>query len=103
MKPPHHRLVSHHRAPQHLGDGVASEVILGRPEPANGDDHLRPALGQVQGLHQSALVIAHGLPVAMVDAPLGQPLPQGGGVGVHRVAEQQLRTDRDDFCVHGFS
>ena len=52
------------------------------------------------GLEPLGVVAAHRLEVH-VDPQLRQPLGDHGGVGVHRLAQQQFRPHRYDLTFHG--
>src|SRR5690606_33366910 len=82
------------------GDGVAGDVVLGRPEPT-ADDH-RGGAGQreLEGADDALEVVAHDLAVGVVDAGQGQLLADPGRVGVDDLAEQQLGADRHDLTAH---
>ena len=82
------------------GDGLLREIIARGAEAARGDDHVRPLLGAADDLLETAGIVAHdGLPED-VDAELREQARDVRGVGVDRLAEQQLGADRDDFSIH---
>ena len=82
-------------------NGLLGQVIRRGAQAPGGDDDLRPRLGNAQhGLEPLGVVAAHRLEVH-VDPQLRQPLGDHGGVGVHRLAQQQFRPHRYDLTFHG--
>ena len=84
--------------PKGLADGLFGEVVVSRPQPAGGQDDIRPASGDLQGFPEAFRVIAHdGMPKD-VDAQGGQALGEVLGVGIGDIAQKQLCTHGNDFC-----
>ena len=82
------------------GDGLLREIVARGAEAARGDDHVGALLRAADDLLEPAGIVAHdGLPED-VDAELAQQARNVGGVGVDRLAEQQLGADGDNFSIH---
>ena len=83
-----------------LGDRVASDVVLGRPEPSADEHHVGARRREPQRLDDPPLVVADGLVMGDVDADRSELLGHPLGVGVGDLAEQQLGADRQDVSSH---
>ena len=96
-----HLLVPPKRHVHHLGDRLACDVVLGRPEAAAHDDGVAASQRRAQGEHDALPVVADlGLEVR-VDADHRQVLTDPRRVRVDDLAEEQLGADGDDFTPHG--
>ena len=83
-----------------LGDGVASDVVLGRAEAAGQEHDVRSASGCLDQLDQTLLVVADLVHEVEVDAHRRQTLGHVAGVGVENLAHQNFGADADDFRPH---
>ena len=83
-----------------LGDRLARDVVLGRPEPA-AQDHRIAALEREtdRGDDPPEIVADLGLEVR-IDAGERQLLADPGRIAVDDLAEQQLGADRDHLATH---
>ncbi len=93
--------MEHQLLTEGLTDGLLGQIIVGGAQATGGDDDVRPAAGNGQGLFQALRVVAHhGVPED-VDPQGGEALGDGLGVGVYDVAEKQLRANSEDFSYMG--
>ena len=84
----------------HLGDRLAGDVVLGRPEPA-AQDHRVAALQREADAGDDAREIVADLGLEVrIDAGERQLLADPGRVAVDDLAEQQLGADGDDLAAH---
>ena len=100
LDPGGHVLVEVERYAEHLGDGLAGDVVLGRPQPAAADDGVASGQGLADGGDDPGLVVADLDLEVGVDAGQGQLLADPGRVGVDHLAEQQLGADGQDLAAH---
>ncbi len=89
-------------SPQHPGDGLLGEVVVGGPQPPGGDDKIRPGQSQFHRLLKALGVIPHHPLVVEVQPHLRQPTGDGGGVGVDGVAHQQFGANAENLGGLGF-
>ena len=100
LNPPQAFLMEYQLFPGSSGNGLLGQVIPGRPQPSGSDQNI--AAGQ-SGFHrflQPSGIIPHGGAVQHVHPDGGQLPGHNGGIGIHRVAQQQLGTHGENFCIH---
>ena len=85
---------------EHLGDGLAGDVVLGRTEPAAADHGVAASQGLADGGDDAGLVVTDLDLEVGVDAGEGQLFADPGRVGVDHLAEQQFRADGQDLAAH---
>jgi hypothetical protein len=92
-----------HKGPvQDFRHSFPGQVVQGRPDSAGGNDKIRPAQSGSQGALDPFQVVSHRALEMQVQAHGGQLLGDVGRVGVHDLAQQQLRSHGNDFCFHFF-
>ena len=89
--------MQHQLLPEGCTDGLLGEIVVGGPLAAGGEEDVRPAAGDVQGLAQALGVVPHHRVPKDVDAQIRETLGDHLGVGVGDVAQQDLRAHGDDF------
>ncbi len=69
-------------------DNLLGEIVIGRPQPTHGDDHIRPFPGDVQRRFQPRGVVPHhGVP-KHVDAQSGQASRDHLRIGIRNAAQK---------------
>src|SRR3972149_710245 len=81
----------------HLGDGLARQVVLRRPEAARADDEVVALPRPADDVDQAPQVVAHRVLEVEVDAQRRQPRRHVGAVRVPELAQRDLRADGDDL------
>src|SRR5207302_3964902 len=76
------------------------DVVRGGPDAARRQDDLRAAEGLAEGGRHPGEVIPDGRLVVEVEPDRGEMPGDDGGVGVNDLAEEELRADGQDFCLH---
>ena len=79
---------------------LLGQIVQRGAEAAGRDDDVRALLGFAHDTLQTSRVVADDGLVIYVDAQLGQTLRDELRIGVDDVAQQDLRADGDEFCVH---
>ena len=79
--------------------GLLGQIVERRPEAAGGDDDVRTVARGLDDMAQTGRVVADNRLVKYVDAQLGKTLRDQLRIRVHDVAEQDLRSDCNKFCV----
>ena len=94
------RFVEQHAAPEQRGDRRLGEIIGRWAESAAGD-HCAGAFKRFSDSRRDLVgAIAHGRAAHHADPQRSGLACEEGGVGVDRVAEQQLVANGDEFDVH---
>ena len=96
-----HQLFAHAGGHRFLG-----QVIVGRTQPAGGDDDIGPGKGQLYRLGQARGIIPYHTAVVEVEPNSGQGRRDLGGIGIQGAAHQQLGAHTDDlrcFALHCFA
>ena len=92
--------VPHELAPGRRCDALAGDVVGGRPEPT-GDDHGVRMLRRIREDIDHPIEVVPDRYMAMhVDTYAGEDLRDVLGIRVRDLAEEKLRPDPDDLCVH---
>ena len=78
----------------HPGYGLFGQVVAGGAQPPGGDEDVAAAESLLNRLFQPAGVVPYSGAVEHVNADGGQFSGHNSGVGVHRVAQQQLGSYR---------
>jgi hypothetical protein len=94
-------LVQHHAASEQRGDRRLREIVARRAQAAGRDHRARAIEPIAHGGGDRVSRIADGRPPRDLHAFGRERACEVRGVGVDRVAEEQLVADRDDFDVHG--
>ena len=89
--------VVHQLAAKALGQDVFGQVVTGGSQPSGSDDEVGPGPGQLHGGAEPPGIVPHHGVVVDVDPQRGEPLGEHLGVGIGDVAEQQFRTDCNQF------
>ncbi len=92
------------RAVQCLGNGFPSQIIVGGPQAAREEQHIRFSFhGGTDGLHDARLVVAHAERVGGEEAQLQQRFSQVRLVAVDNVAPEEFVSCEDHLGgpVHG--
>ena len=79
---------------------LLGQVVCRGAQAAGEDQKITAALGLVDEIRQTAMVVANGALPLDGDAQVGQLPAQVLGVGVEDIAEQQLGAHTDDLCRH---
>ena len=96
------RLVPHELDAHHRGDGVAGDVVLGRPQSAADDDGVAAVEREAQHLDHAIEVVPDLRLVVAVDPHEGELLADPRRVRVDDLPQQELRAHRDHFTLHRF-
>ena len=80
-----------------LADGLLGQVVVGGAQAPGGDDDVRPAAGDVQGVRQALGVVPHHRVVVDGDPQGAEALGDDLGVQVGDVAQQELGADGDQL------
>ena len=80
--------------------GLLGQIVERRPEAAGGDDDVRTVARGLDDMAQTGRVVADDRLIKYVDAQLGKALRDQLRIRVYDVAEQDLRSDCNKFCVH---
>ena len=83
-----------------VGDGLAGDVVLGRPQAAADDDPVAAGQGGAKGQRDPLVVVPHRLVEVRRDPGRGQAVAQPGRVGVGDLAQQELGAHRHDLDPH---
>ena len=75
------------------------QVVEGWAEAAGGDDDVGAVLCLADNALKAGRIVTDNGLVKYVDAELGKTLRDELCIGVHDVAQQDLRADCDKFCV----
>ena len=94
------RLMQRHFLAENRRKGLLGQIVEGRPEAAGGDDDVRAVACGFDYVAQTGRVVTDDRLVKYVDAQFGKTLRDKLRIGVYDVAEQDLRSDCDKFCVH---
>ena len=94
-------LVRHQLAAEQLGDRGSRAIVARGSEAAGGDDGAGPIERVAHGGRDIRRVVADGCASNDRHANRRELAREVRGVGVDRVAEQQLVADGDQFDVHG--
>ena len=92
--------VPHELAPGRCSDALAGDVVGGRPESTGDDDGIRMLRSVREDADHPIYVVPHRHMTMDVDADAGENLRDVLGIRVGNLAEQELRPDPDDLCVH---
>ena len=90
-------LVEHQLSAKCLGNGLLGQIIIGRPKSAGRDDDIGAVSGDLQSFLEPPGVIPHDRVVMHGNTKGAQSLGDHLRVGVGDAAQQQLRTDGDQF------
>ena len=82
--------------PDRLGDDGLGHVVVGRPQPARDEHHVRLSAHDVEGLADTGTLVAHRHGTDRFDAGLRHALADVGGVGIDHGTVEQFVADRDD-------
>jgi len=93
-------LVEYQRPAQRARHRLTGHVVHCRPQPAGADQQVGPFERLADHGRDTLLVIAHHRLAEQANADTGQLARQIGAVGIDRLAQQQLRANRDDLSVH---
>ena len=94
-----HAFIELHRQAEKLGGRFASEIIIGRPQAAGDQHHVRP-LRRLRNRHADHRAIRHdGLP-RHLDAQRRQTLADPRRVRIHRVPEEEFCASINKFDSH---
>ena len=90
-------LVQNQLSTKCLRNRLLGQVVVGGAEATCGDDNIGTLSGNLQSFLESLGIIAHNGVVVYSDTEGRQPLGEHLCVGVGDVAQQQLRTDSNQF------
>ena len=91
----HHELYA-----EDFGDGLASQIVFGRAEPARADDDVRAFEPTPNGRREPRQVVPDLRHVLQGEPQTRQLLRQVIRIRIHDLPEQQLRADRKDLRAH---
>ena len=79
---------------------LAGEVVLGGPDAAGDDERVGPAPGEIDRRGDPLHVVADDRLVEVIESCVGETGPDGRGVRVDGLAQQQLRPDGEHLDDH---
>ena len=84
-------------------DGLFGQIVVSRPQTAGGNNDVRPPAGNLQSVRQTLRVVPHHRVVVDRYPQGAETLGDHLRVGIGDVAQEQFRTDRNQFRCMGHS